>query len=238
MARGVKASPAFPRSLGLFTPPQDSWLGPGRDAEGSAPRAASIAQLSASSAARSPPPTWGEAGPRAGRACLGRAVGVDSRGRSGRRGRGAGGGAAAVLVWPQQECGELRVGSAPLEQTLVLSRTPGAGDFRGTRGSGRRPAGPLSGTARPGRRCAPCWSKVRFLALPLSASFFFLTGLSGRRAPGGQVASPRVGARPHRGGRPGAPGQPRPRGKRRAREPGSAFLRPDLRDSGSRGACL
>lgn len=151
---------------------------------------------------------------------------------------GAGGGAAAVLVWPQQECGELRVGSAPLEQTLVLSRTPGAGDFRGTRGSGRRPAGPLSGTARPGRRCAPCWSKVRFLALPLSASFFFLTGLSGRRAPGGQVASPRVGARPHRGGRPGAPGQPRPRGKRRAREPGSAFLRPDLRDSGSRGACL
>lgn len=151
---------------------------------------------------------------------------------------GGGGGAAAVLVWPQQECGELRVGSAPLEQTLVLSRTPGAGDFRGTRGSGRRPAGPLSGTARPGRRCAPCWSKVRFLALPLSASFFFLTGLSGRRAPGGQVASPRVGARPHRGGRPGAPGQPRPRGKRRAREPGSAFLRPDLRDSGSRGACL
>lgn len=89
----------------------------------------------------------------------------------------AGGGAAAALVWRQQECWELRVGSAPLEQTPVVSRKPGAVDFGGTRGSGRRPAGPLSGTARPGRRCAPCWSKVRFPALPLSASFFFLTGL-------------------------------------------------------------
>lgn len=134
------------------------------------------------------------------RACLRRGVGVGSRGRSGRRGRGAGqlqrwsgGGRGAGSSekarrrWSRRRFGVGRLALATLEVRA---------------GAGAGLLAPFLGRCTPVAAVPPAGLKCDFPAVPLSASFFSLTGLSGRRAPGGQVVSPRVGARPGRS--PGA----------------------------------
>lgn len=125
---------------------------------------------------------------------------MGSRGRSGRRGRGAGqlqrwsgGGRGAGSSekarrrWSRRRFGVGRLALATLEVHA---------------GAGAGLLAPFLGRCTPVAAVPPAGLKCDFPAVPLSASFFSLTGLSGRRAPGGQVVSPRVGARPGRS--PGA----------------------------------